>query len=179
MEAILEQPSITFLNGSGDITITWDEHNKEQIIEMIKKKMKEGYTFFTTKKIPLVKLYRRVKVNEDNLDKCDAVIIDDVAFEKMVQSMDDRDVAAQVRSGNVDLAKFEKVKFSPLERHRATKVAAYLLAEKNGFQGNPADYWAEAKRQLTDESKVDPVIERDPAKVADSKALAVRKICGG
>jgi len=139
MEATMEYPSITFLNGSGDITITWDEHNKEQIIDMIKKKMAEGYTFFTTKKIPLVKLYRKVKVNEANLDKCESVIIDDDAFEKMVESTHDRDVAEQVRSGNANFA-----------RHN-----------------------------LFGKEQVMPVIERDPRKIVESKALAVRKIAGG
>jgi len=135
-----EQPSITFLNGSGDITITWDEHNKDKIIEMIKKKMSEGYTFFTTKKIPIVKLYRKVKVTEETLDKCEHVVIDDDAFERMVKSVDDRDVAEQVRSGNASFAR------------------------PNLFGKG---------------SKADPVIERDPTKVANSKAVAVRKIAGG
>jgi hypothetical protein len=139
MEAVIEQPSITFLNRSGDITITWDEQNKEQIIEMIKKKMSEGYTFFTTKKIPLVKLYRKVKVTEQNLEACESVVIDDAAFEKMVKSIDDRDVAEQVRSGRADFA-----------RHN-----------------------------LFGKETVEAKIERDPAKVADSKAVAVRKIAGG
>ena len=131
-------PSITFLNGSGDITITWDEHNKEQIIEMIKKKMSEGYTFFTTKKIPLVKLYRRVKVTEANLESCEAVVLDDEAFEKMVASVDDRDVASQVRSG----------------------TASFARPKMFGRQE-------------------DPKIERDPHKVVESKAVAVRKVAGG
>lgn len=132
-----EQPSITFLNGSGDITITWDEHNKKKIIEMIKKKMTEGYTFFTTKKIPLVKLYRKVKVTEKNLEHVDAVIIDDDAFERMVKSVDDRDVAEHIRSGNAQFAR------------------PNLFGNKQS------------------------VIERDPSKVANSNAIAVRKIAGG
>lgn len=139
METAIEQPSLTFLNGSGDITITWDDHNKEQIIDMIKKKMAEGYTFFITKKVPIINLYRKVKVTEANLEKCDHVVIDDNAFEKMVNSVDDRDVADQVRSGNANFA-----------RHN-----------------------------LFGKEKVEPVIERDPCKVANSKALAVRKIAGG
>ena len=140
MEATIEaveRPSLTFLNGSGDITITWDEHNKEKIIEMIKNKMAEGYTFFTTKKIPLVKLYRKVKVTEASLDKCEHVVIDDDAFEKMVKSVDDSDVAEQVRSGNASFAR-------------------------------PKMF-----------GRAEPVLERDPRKVADSKAIAVRKVAGG
>jgi len=133
------QPSLTFLNASGDITITWDEHNKEKIVALIKKKMEEGYTFFTTKKVPVLNMYRKVKVTEKSLPKVDSVIIDDDAFDKMVKAMDDADLADSVRRGNANLAKFK----GSQERH-------------DDFQ-----------------------IERDAEKVANSKALGIRKIAGG
>jgi hypothetical protein len=40
------QPSITWLNMTGDVTITWDEQNKEAVLELVRAKMKQGYTFF-------------------------------------------------------------------------------------------------------------------------------------
>lgn len=67
--------SLTFLNFSGDITVSWDEHNCEKMLELIKKKMSEGYTFFTAKKVPLVNLTRRVKVTSKNIGKITEVII--------------------------------------------------------------------------------------------------------
>lgn len=34
------------------------------------------------------------------------------------------------------------------ERRQAVEVAAYLIAERQGFQGNPLDHWLEAERQV-------------------------------
>jgi S-ribosylhomocysteine lyase LuxS involved in autoinducer biosynthesis len=107
-EETMHYGSMTMLNRSGDITIAWDEQNKEQIIAMIKKKMAEGYTFFTSKKVPLVNLYRRTKVTEKNLIKCESVIIDDATFEKMVASTDDEDVVKIVRDSKGRFAKPKK-----------------------------------------------------------------------
>lgn len=42
-------PSITFLNLSGDVTITWDKSNEEQILALIEEKMRQGFTFFILK----------------------------------------------------------------------------------------------------------------------------------
>jgi hypothetical protein len=39
--------SITLLNGTGDVTISWSEDRDEQMEAWIQKKMDEGYTFFT------------------------------------------------------------------------------------------------------------------------------------
>ncbi len=37
---------------------------------------------------------------------------------------------------------------SPEERYRMTEVAAYYIAERNSFAGNPSDYWIEAEIQI-------------------------------
>lgn len=34
------------------------------------------------------------------------------------------------------------------ERYKMIQEAAYFLAEKNGFAGNPADYWGAAEQQI-------------------------------
>lgn len=39
--------AITFLNETGDVTITWDAENEAAVKALIAKKMKEGYAFFT------------------------------------------------------------------------------------------------------------------------------------
>lgn len=41
--------SITFLNFSGDVTITWDKENEQEVLNLVESKMKEGYSFFITK----------------------------------------------------------------------------------------------------------------------------------
>ena len=138
LEQHLQQPSITFLNKSGDITITWDESNKDKIIELIKKKMNEGYSFFTTKKVPLVNIERRVKVTSKNINKCEAIIITDEVFDKMLESIDDKDLVKEIQKGNAKIGKLKVNKNEDI-----------------------------------------PVLEKDPEKIADSKALAVKKIAGG
>lgn len=42
--------SITFLNEHGDITITWDESNSEEVKQMIQQKLDAGYKFFIVDK---------------------------------------------------------------------------------------------------------------------------------
>ena len=37
----------------------------------------------------------------------------------------------------------------PEERYRMVEVAAYFLAERNGFAGNPVEYWAAAEIQIS------------------------------
>jgi hypothetical protein len=110
-ESIAAQPkpqhvgSCTFLNMSGDITIVWDENNREQVLEVIRKKMKEGYTFFTTKRFLFDRLSRRVAVTNKNLGEIESLVITDEEFERMVEQMNDADVAALVRDSNVAMTK--------------------------------------------------------------------------
>lgn len=35
------------------------------------------------------------------------------------------------------------------ERYRMVEVAAYFLAERNGFKGNPVEYWTAAEIQIS------------------------------
>ena len=39
-------------------------------------------------------------------------------------------------------------KISPEERYRMVEVAAYFLAERNGFAGSPVEYWSNAEAQI-------------------------------
>ncbi len=97
--------SCCFMNLCGDIQIVWDEHNKEQILEMVRKKMKEGYVFFTTKKIAFNRLKRKVKITEKNIDQTEEIIVTDKQFEKMISDMDDRDIASLVKNDQATLVK--------------------------------------------------------------------------
>jgi hypothetical protein len=119
-------PCITFLNMTGDITLTWDEQNREKIIEMVRKKMKEGYTFFTTKKVPLIRLYREVKVTEKNIDGIESLIISDEDFDKFTKAMDDADVAAAVRDGHAHMSK-RKQKSDSFETVKRLKNAEEVV----------------------------------------------------
>lgn len=35
------------------------------------------------------------------------------------------------------------------ERYRMVEVAAYFLAERNNFTGNPVEYWTQAEAQIS------------------------------
>lgn len=40
------RPSITFLDGSGDVTLTWDEDSEATILKFVEEKMRQGIAFF-------------------------------------------------------------------------------------------------------------------------------------
>ena len=107
--AVIEENcfSCTFLSGLGDITIAWDEQNKEHILAVIKKKMAEGYSFFTTKKYLFGKISRKSEITDRDLrrGKLEDIIITDEEFEKMVSDMKDEDIASLVRNKHASPAK--------------------------------------------------------------------------
>ncbi len=37
---------------------------------------------------------------------------------------------------------------SPFERYKMIEVAAYYMAEKDGFKGSAADYWTAAEKEI-------------------------------
>jgi hypothetical protein len=45
-------------------------------------------------------------------------------------------------------AKAAPNKISNEERYRMVEVAAYFLAERNGFKGSPVEYWTAAEAQI-------------------------------
>jgi hypothetical protein len=90
---------------AGDITITWNEQNKEQVLELIRQKMKEGYIFFTTKKVLFERLKRKVKITDKNIEKTEEVIITDEQFERMLKDLDDADVAKLIKRDKATLVK--------------------------------------------------------------------------
>lgn len=78
-ELITNEPSITYLNSTGDITIAWDESNREQMLAMIQAQMDQRYSFwiiqprylglFGSKKVPLE--------NIEQARKAGAVVVED------------------------------------------------------------------------------------------------------
>ena len=43
----------------------------------------------------------------------------------------------------------KSTKPSPEALYRMTEVAAYYIAQNNGFAGNPSDYWITAEAQIS------------------------------
>ena len=100
-----EENGITFLNRSGDITISWSEKNAAKVKELIRKKMAEGYSFFSMKKVVIESVKIKRKVGPKGVDKLDNLVIDDATFDRMVKGLDDKDLAEALSLGDAKLAK--------------------------------------------------------------------------
>lgn len=99
-------PSITFLNMTGDVTITWDETNKEAILALVQEKMNQGFTFFLIKPRKLLPGSKRVKAKSiDDVAKAGSVTIEDNDVERIVKALrlHDTEVEEVVSSGKAQL----------------------------------------------------------------------------
>lgn len=143
MDALLDQTTVTensysctFLNLCGDITICWDEQNKDHILEVIRRKMKEGYVFFTTKKYLFGQIKRKGEVTERDLrrGKLEDIIITDEQFEKMMADFDDADLATLVKNDKARVGKIKKGK--DLQAMKKAKTAEEVV-ESNSVAMKP------------------------------------------
>lgn len=77
--------SMTLLDSTGDTTIVWDEDTEQKMLEIIDKKMSEGFIFYLVKpsKIPLMpsRQVRAKKLAE--IKSAGAVVIRDEALEAL------------------------------------------------------------------------------------------------
>lgn len=88
-EKLFDQPAITWLNFGGDVTVSFDERNKEQILDLVKKKMGEGYSFFVLipqddgedKKVKLSRWNRKRAFN-----KAHAIVVPDEQLTALLKS---------------------------------------------------------------------------------------------
>lgn len=99
--------AITWLNQSGDVTITWDKENEEAMLQMIEAKMKDGYSFFIIKprmlgifgvKPVLAKSIKQIR-------KAGSVVADDSVFTGARPKLYDAEVEQAVQSGKAKMAK--------------------------------------------------------------------------
>ena len=100
-----ETRCITWLNLSGDVTLTWQEQNDERVKELVRKKMAEGFSFFTMRKVVVDTVKVKRKIGVKGVDTIDNLVIADDTFEKMVKGLDDRDLANALKVGTATLAK--------------------------------------------------------------------------
>ena len=109
---IEENYTCTFLGMLGDLTIQFDSQNKEHVLEVIRKKMKEGYVFFTTKKYLFGKITRKSAITERDIRRgnINDVIITDEEFDKMIKDMQDEDIASLVKNNQANIGKIKKGK---------------------------------------------------------------------
>jgi ribosomal protein L12E/L44/L45/RPP1/RPP2 len=94
-------PAITWLNMTGDVTITWDESNREQIVELVKQKMKQGYSFFILKPRAIARLGNKKIALKDESQLKDAigVVVPDSQVSAIVAKLGDPEVETVVKRG--------------------------------------------------------------------------------
>ena len=98
-------PAITWLNMSGDVTITWDDTNREHILELVRAKMKQGYSFFILKP-RAIKSFGNKKVSlkkESQLDKAVGLVVSDEDVAALIANLGDKDVEKVVNRGKAVL----------------------------------------------------------------------------
>jgi len=110
-------PSITFLNESGDITITWDKQNEEAMLALIEQKRKEGYTFFILKP-RFGGLFGNKKVEVESIEQArqaGSVVANDALAKTVSMNLGDTAVSAAVAAGHAEVV--------PLAKERSFQTA--------------------------------------------------------
>jgi len=111
------QPSITFLNSTGDITISWEKDKETEMLALIEKKMQAGYTFFILKP-RLGGLLGNAKQPAENIEQVrqsGSVVVPDALAKAMLKLGDD-DVSQAVAAGNAQLLPVERPKEMEVQR---------------------------------------------------------------
>jgi hypothetical protein len=104
------QPAITFLNMTGDVTISWDASNEATILALVEEKMKkENVTFFIIKPRFLSFLGKK-KVRATSIKQiaeAGAAVVDDEDFQRMMGrlKLHDHALEAAVAAGKAHLTR--------------------------------------------------------------------------
>lgn len=124
-------PSITFLNSTGDITISWEKDKENEMLALIDKKMKDGYTFFLLK--PRAGgLLGNKKVPAENLEQirqAGSVVVPDALAKAVVMNLGDSDVSTAVAAGSATLV--STVKKTTMDSVRRATSAAEVVASQS------------------------------------------------
>lgn len=128
MQASQFQPSITLLNATGDVTITWDEQNKAAILALVQEKMKEGYAFFILtprKLLPGNKMVKLNKASPKQIKKAVGVVAPDDVVSAILrkQKLDDSKVEALIADGKATLASPAGSDVATLDMGRRARTA--------------------------------------------------------
>lgn len=106
------KPAITWLNYSGDLTVSWDPENEAAMLALIEAKMKERYSFFITKP-RFLGLFGSTSVKAENIDqvrKAGAVTVEVGVLTGAKPKLHDEALEAVVQSGAAHLVKPEAVR---------------------------------------------------------------------
>lgn len=121
--------AITWLNMSGDITITWDSENEAAILALVEKKMKEGFSFFILKPrlLGLLGHKKVVATSVQDVKSAGRAVVQDADFNALVSRMHDADVSELVHQGRAHLARAAS---SQKESTRRAMSAAEVLCHQ-------------------------------------------------
>lgn len=125
--------SITLLNRTGDVTISWDEASKEKIIAFIRKKMNERVTFFIVEEcmsMGKVTVATRSKLTDTDINTLppDGQVVwetnNDVSAMRELAKvyLDDQEAEALVTSGAAHVV--PTVSGTPIRRAKTPEEAA-------------------------------------------------------
>lgn len=104
------QPAITFLNMTGDVTISWDASNEATILALVEEKMKkENVTFFIIKP-RLLSFLGKKKVRATSIKQiaeAGSAVVDDEDFQRMMGrlKLHDQALEAAVAAGKAHLTR--------------------------------------------------------------------------
>lgn len=117
-------PAITWLNMSGDITITWDKTNEAAMLALIEQKMKLNFRFFIIQPrlLGLLGSKKVLATDIEAIRKAGSVVADENAL--LSAKLHDTDVERVVNSGQADLVKPSTTEKTAL---RAAKTAQEVL----------------------------------------------------
>ncbi|WP_210498952.1 hypothetical protein [Vibrio crassostreae] len=80
--------STVILNTSGDLTISWDENEREEVLKVIQQKLDDGYVFFevtrTKRFFNLITTKRKRYIKSTDDIQTDSVTLEDVHDREMV-----------------------------------------------------------------------------------------------
>lgn len=97
-------PAITWLNMSGDVTITWDESNREAIIALVAQKMKDGYSFFILEPRALGLGTKKTALKKPSqLNKAVGIVVPEAQVASIVGDLGDPDVEKVVNDKVAEL----------------------------------------------------------------------------
>lgn len=127
--------SMILMNQTGDVTISWNDENKKAIIKIIKKKLKEGYTFFVMeerKGLAKVLPKKKVKVtSHKDLSKADAIIMDSKVAQEVLTKVHtgDEDFDKLGNINKVDVAK-TKMQSGTVETTKVSRDPEEIASSK-------------------------------------------------
>lgn len=156
--------SCTLLNMTGDVTISWDQNNHEEIKKWIDSKLKEGCTFFILeKKLGIIPIKTKVK-DAKQLKKTGNVVISD---DEMASSFLKKDIISKQLT-----PKKSKVNFN-----QPTKTQ-FKLGDKGAEKLIEQEYAFISKKENEEKHKVLKT-SSNPNEIIKNNTICTRRAIGG